>query len=145
MDCKSDFYTLKGYQLIDKTNITSSMEDYLEMICRITKYKEFVRINELASKLHVKPSSASKMVTNLKQSGLVKFERYGYIKPTAKGVRIGSYLLYRHGVLNEFLCLINNSENETEQVEKIEHFLNSNTIDNIKKLISVIKENNIVI
>lgn len=131
----SDFYTLKGYQLNDNAEITSSMEDYLEMICRILKYQEVVRISELAERLHVRPSSASKMAANLRYLGLVDFERYGYIKPTAKGLAAGKYLLYRHEVLNEFLCLINNSEDETEQVEKIEHFLNEKTITNIEKIL----------
>lgn len=132
MDNNSDFYTLKGYQLNDNAQITSSMEDYLEMICRMLKKQDVVRINELADRLHVKPSSASKMVSNLKQLGLVSFEKYGYIKPTTKGFRVGEYLLYRHDVLNEFLCLINHSEDETEQVEKIEHFLDEKTIRNIE-------------
>jgi len=133
MDNNSDFYTFKGYQLNDNAQITSSMEDYLEMICRMLKNQDVVRINELADRLHVKPSSASKMVSNLRRLGLVNFEKYGYIKPTGKGLAVGEYLLYRHDVLNKLLCLINNSDDETEQVEKIEHFLNEKTIRNIEK------------
>jgi len=75
------------------------------------------------------------MVSNLKFLGLVIFERYGYIKPTTQGKTIGAYLLYRHDVLNQFLCLINGSDNETEQVEKIEHYLNKKTIKNIEKIL----------
>ncbi|HHY65210.1 MAG TPA: metal-dependent transcriptional regulator [Clostridiaceae bacterium] len=142
MSNNQDFYTFKGYQLNDDTRITSSMEDYLEMIYRMLKNQEVVRINELAEKLHVKPSSASKMVVNLKYLGLVDFEKYGYIKPTARGLAIAEYLLYRHDVLNEFLCLINNSDDETEQVEKIEHFLDEKTIRNIEKHIKSIRRNN---
>ncbi|HAN20120.1 MAG TPA: DNA-binding protein, partial [Clostridiales bacterium] len=134
MDNNFDYHTLKGYQLIDNKLITASMEDYLEMICRTLKTQEYVRINFLAEKLNVRPSSASKMVNNLKCLGLVTFEKYGYIKPTEKGLSIGEYLLYRHDVLNELLCLINNTESELEQVEKIEHFLDSRTITNIKKI-----------
>ena len=139
MDKNSDFYTLKGYQLIENARITSSMEDYLEMICRMLQTREFVRINELAEMLHVKPSSASKMVNHLKLSDLVTFEKYGYIKPTVKGYSAGEYLLYRHDVLHELLCFINGSENELEQVEKIEHFLNKKTIDNMKAMMTKIK------
>jgi len=139
MEFKSDFYTLKGYQINENTQITSSMEDYLEMICRLLKTQEVVRVTELAERLHVKPPSASKMVNNLKLSGLVTFERYGYIKLTSKGVAVGDYLLYRHDVLNDFLCLVNNSEDETEQVEKIEHFLSRGTVENIKKLMDAVR------
>jgi len=135
MDNNTDFYTFKGYQLNENSQITSSMEDYLEMICRIYKKQDVVRINELADRLHVKPSSASKMVNNLRRLELVEFEKYGYIKPTVKGLAVGEYLLYRHDILNKFLCFINNSEDETEQVEKIEHFLDEKTIRNIEKII----------
>ncbi len=133
MSSNSDFYTLKGYQLHDNTQITSSMEDYLEMICRMIKKQDVVRIKDLADSLNVKPSSATKMVSNLKCLELVVSERYGYIKPTVKGLAVGEYLLYRHDILNEFLCLINQSSDETEQVEKIEHFLDEKTIRNIEK------------
>ncbi len=141
MEDITDFYTLKGYQLNANDKITSSMEDYLEMISRILKTQDVVRISELAEKLHVKPSSASKMVTNLKALGLVAFEKYGYIKLTPSGVTVGQYLLYRHDVLNDFLCLINHSDNETEQVEKIEHFLNEETIKNIEQHTKALKNN----
>ena len=137
----SGFYTFKGYQLKEESKLTSSMEDYLEMICRLYRNQEFVRINELSARLHVRPSSASKMVNNLKFLGYVTFERYGYIKPTVKGLAVGEYLLYRHDVLNEFLCLINQTENETEQVEKIEHFLDKTTVDNIRNCIETLKRN----
>lgn len=136
MDNGSEFYTLKRYQLNDNAQVTSSMEDYLEMICRMLKQQEVVRINELASRLHVKPSSASKMVSNLRCLELVDFKKYGYIKPTAKGIEVGEYLLYRHDVLNRLLCLINESDDETEQVEKVEHFLNEKTVRNIEKYIN---------
>jgi len=77
------------------------------------------------------PSSASKMVDHLKESGLVQAERYGYIRPTPEGIALGDYLLYRHNLLNQFLCYINHSDNELEQVERIEHFIDERTIRNI--------------
>lgn len=144
MGNSSDFYTLKGYQLNENSQITSSMEDYLEMICRMSRNQDVVRVNELADRLHVKPSSASKMVSNLRCLGLVDFEKYRYIKPSAKGLELGEYLLYRHDVLNKLLCLINNSNDETEQVEKIEHFLNEKTIRNINVFLANNSENDIM-
>lgn len=140
MDNLSSFRTQKGYQLIDKPKLTASMEDYLEMIYRILKTQPLVRIGSLAKQLNVKPSSASKMVNQLKNNGLVEFERYGYVKPTEKGIMLANYLLFRHDVLVEFLCLINNSKDELEQVEKIEHYINEKTVYNLKKHIQVLKQ-----
>ncbi len=44
MENGSGFYTLKGYSLNENEKLTSSMEDYLEMICRILQKNEVVRI-----------------------------------------------------------------------------------------------------
>ena len=129
------YYTLKGYELLECNAITSSMEDYLEMIYRIHSTGEAVRIGVLAENLNVKPSSASKMVNNLKEQGLVSSEKYGYIQLTDAGIEFGEYLVFRHDTLHRFLCYINQSDNELEQVEKIEHFINAETIENIKRLL----------
>lgn len=132
---ETEFYTLKGYQLSDSNMLTTAMEDYLEMICRMLGNTKVVRINELAKNLNVKPSSASKMVNNLKYVGYLTFEKYGYIAVTQKGLEMGNYLLYRHDILNRFLCTLNQTENELEQVEKIEHFINIDTVHNLEKLV----------
>ena len=121
MDNRNDFYTQKGYELHNTDDLTASMEDYLEMICRMLKGQDIVRIQALSANLHVKPSSASKMVNALKERGYISFQKYGYLTATPKGLEVGEYLLYRHDILHEFLCLLNHSENELEQVEKIEH------------------------
>ena len=129
------FYTQKVFQSKPDKQLTASMEDYLEMICRLLQNESTVRIKELSQLLHVKPSSASKMANNLKEAGLVSFERYGEIILTEQGRNVGDYLLRRHTIVHEFLCLLNGSENELEQTEKMEHFLNENTVDNLGQLI----------
>ena len=131
-----DFYTLKGYERKNEGWISKSMEDYLEMICRHCKISSYVRVNFLAMQLHVRPSSVSKMALQLKNRGLVEFERYGQICPTELGRRMGEYLLHRHEVLHRFFCLINHSDNELEQVEQIEHFINAQTVENLDALIA---------
>ena len=104
---KEEFHTLKGYQLMNDGEITESMEDYLEMICRHITENGYIRINFLAEKLHVRPSSASKMVGKLRDMAFVSFEKYGMITLTEEGKRIGAYLLWRHDVLNRFFCQLN--------------------------------------
>ena len=71
MDNRNGFYTQKGYELHNTDDLTASMEDYLEMICRMLKGQDVVRIQSLSENLHVKPSSASKMVSALKERGYI--------------------------------------------------------------------------
>jgi len=136
MQNQDDFYTLRGYQTNETVELTPAMEDYLEMIYRLLQSRDVVRIGELSQMLHVKPSSASKMIQQLKHFGFVRSEKYGYIQLSEKGYLEGRYLLYRHEVIQRFLCLLNESENELEEVEKIEHFLSPKTIENLAKLSS---------
>ena len=135
MSDNNRFYTLKGYALLEGNSITSSMEDYLEMIYRIHAAGGAVRVGAVAQRLNVKPSSASKMVINLKKQGLVSSEKYGYILLTEAGIELGQYLVFRHDTLHRLLCYINQSDNELEQVEKIEHFVSMETVVNIKRLL----------
>lgn len=130
-----DFRTLTGYRLKSNKEITDSMEDYLEMICRYSIIDGYARINSIAAKLNVTPSSASKMISNLKQLGYADYEKYSVIKLSHKGWAIGKYLLHRHDILNEFLCLLNCTEDETVQVEQIEHFFEEKTIENLEKFL----------
>lgn len=142
MDKPSGFYTLKGYQLNTQIELTTAMEDYLEMIYRITLANNRIKVSDLSKRLHVKPSSVTKMLQQLNHAEYIKTERYGDIIITEKGRRMGEYLLYRHDVIHRFLCVLNHSENELEQVEKIEHFLDEKTVKNIDSLIEKLKREN---
>lgn len=137
---RDDFYTQKGYQLKNQRQITGAMEDYLEMICREGKAEGFVRMSTLAAKLNVRPSSASKMVYHLRDMGLVSFEKYGLIRPTGEGGRMGDYLLYRHEVLCRFFRLLGGGDDALEQVEQIEHYLRENTVRNLERATALLEE-----
>lgn len=132
-----EFYTLKGYKLKEKNNISDAMEDYLEMIYRC---KDEVTVKKLSENLNVRPSSVSKMINKLKDEGFIEYEKYGKIILTEDGLKLGSYLLYRHLVLRDFLRYINKDDYNLEQVEKIEHFIDDITIQNIEKFLKKNKE-----
>lgn len=132
---QDDFHTLKGYQLIDDVKFTPAMEDYLEMICRMLQKDRTIRVRDLADNLHVRPSSASKMIQQLHTMGYLNAEKYGGITLTEKGMAMGNYLLYRHNVIHHFLCMLNESSDELEEAEKIEHFLSRKTVENLDRLL----------
>lgn len=131
---KSEFYTLKGYQLKENNSITEAMEDYLEMLYRLEKKGE-VHLKELAENLNVKPPSASKMMNRLKELGLVSFEKYKVISLTEYGKKLGEYFFERHQTLVQFFKHLNGEEYTLKQVEMIEHFIDYSTIQNMKKWI----------
>lgn len=130
-----EFYTLNGYRLKSNDILTESQEDYLEMIYRIFLQKKIVRISDLANNLNVRYSSATKMVNKLQEKNLLVFPKYKNITLTETGITLGKYLLRRHEVLTMFFMLLNKENYSLEQVEKIEHFVNYITINNIEELI----------
>lgn len=127
----SSFHTLKGYQMLHADEVTESMEDYLEMICRHVRDNGYIRVNFLAEQLNVRPPSVSKMVAKLRELGLVRYEKYGLITMTTRGYDLGNYLLWRHEVLHRFFCLLNHTDNQLELVEMVEHFIDRETVDHL--------------
>lgn len=130
---KEDFYTLKGYKIKNKTNITEAMEDYIEMIYRTSKNNP-ISIKELSKLLNVTPSSTSKMIIRLKEIDIVYFEKYSKITLTKKGIQKGKYLMWRHKTLEKFLKKLNKQNFKLEQIEKIEHYIDKITLININKI-----------
>lgn len=139
---KNKFYTFRGYQLLnDKNNLlTPSMEDYLEMIYRICIDEDYIRINELAQKLNVRPSSTTKIVQKLQALGFVFYKKYGFIKLTEEGKDIGSLLLKRHIMIENFLNKIG-VEDTLRDTEMIEHYISMNTLRNIHILDNYFTDN----
>ncbi len=128
---EEDFYTLTSY-IHNKRLITYAMEDYLEMIYRETNQNLNINVTILSKLLHVKKSSVSKMLSKLKTLELL--ENNNQIKLTKTGFKIARYLYIRHNILETFLKYLNKQDFKLEQVEKIEHFIDNITLNNLAKL-----------
>lgn len=137
------FRTVRGYELqgLNKTLLTPSLEDYLEMIFRYSLNKPYIRTNVLAQLLNVRDSSASKMVKRLGELGYVYYEPYGIVTLTVEGKELGEFLLNRHNIIEEFLTFIGSREDALIQTELIEHNIADNTVISMKILINFFKEN----
>ena len=79
--------------------LTASMEDYLEMIYRLSLNTGFTRIHELSNALNVQPPSATKMVQKLAELKLLKYEKYGVVTLEQDGKKLGQVLLNRHNII----------------------------------------------
>ena len=123
MEKDKEFHTVRGYQILNDENklLTSSLEDYLEMIYRTCMEEGYVRTNQLADKLNVRPSSTTKVVQKLSQLSLINYQRYGIIQLTEAGKSLGNFLLKRHEVIQEFLRNLGIEETLLKDTELIEH------------------------
>lgn len=141
MKNNEDFYTVRGYEILGKKKkmLSHSMEDYLEMIYRNSIEEGYVRINTLAESLNVQAPSATKMVQKLTKLGYLQYEKYGIVKLTPKGEKIGRFLLERHKIIEDFLKLIGVKEKLLVNVELIEHNVTKGALAKIKILNSFFK------
>jgi Mn-dependent DtxR family transcriptional regulator len=121
--------------------MTASMEDYLEMICRLSKKTGFTRIYELSNALNVQPPSATMMVQKLAKLKLLKYEKYGIVILEKKGIKLGELLLKRHKTIESLLIILGINNNFIlEETEKIEHTISGETLERINVFINFLNE-----
>ena len=142
MNNEREFRTVRGYQILDAESkaLTASMEDYLEMIYRTCGEEGYARVNRLAERLNVRPSSTTKVIKKLKDLGLVNYQKYGVIKLTEKGKALGSFLLKRHEVIEEFLKILGVEETRLKDTEMMEHDVSLNTLRGLYTLNRFLRE-----
>jgi Mn-dependent DtxR family transcriptional regulator len=116
--------------------LTESMEDYLEMIYRLTQAKGYVRAVDLAEQLKVQASSVTRMVQKLHEADFVYYEKYRNIGLTPSGEHYGRFLIWRDRVLKDFLRLLDADLGIEEQVEGMEHYITPTTMSLIRNLIA---------
>jgi Mn-dependent DtxR family transcriptional regulator len=138
----NDFYTFSEYMKKEGNSLTASMEDYLEMIYRLSVNTGFTRIHELSDALNVQPPSATNMVKKLGELKLLKYEKYGILILEESGKLLGKALLKRHNTIEEFLRIIGVSESDVlAETEKVEHTLSIATLRCIENYIKFMKDN----
>lgn len=139
----NDFHTVRGYENInsERNLLTPSMEDYLEMIYRCSIKDKYVRLNKLAQMLNVRDSSASKMMKKLGELSFIKYEKYGIIQLTDKGLETGKYLLDRHNIIEQFLINLGTNNEVLTETELIEHVISNETVQKIHMLNIFFQEN----
>ena len=139
---KNDFYTFNEYMKKEDNSLTASMEDYLEMIYRLSLNTGYTRIHELSDALNCKPPSATKMVQKLAEIKLLKYEKYGVLVLEESGKVLGEALLNRHNVIESFLRILDISELDVlEETEKIEHTISKQTTKCFQDFVQFIKDN----
>jgi DtxR family Mn-dependent transcriptional regulator len=139
---KEQFHTFRGYTLaqFERDDLSASMEDYLEMIYRLSRGAGHTRVNDLAQALNVQPPSVTKMIQRLDAKGLLRYEKYGVIMLTESGQEMGHYLLERHNMLEEFLRIIGVRQRLLENVERIEHNLTPEATQCLFNLVELLRQ-----
>ena len=123
------------------TILTPSLEDYLEELYRFSLTSDSVRVTDLSHKLAVSMPSVSKALHKLKKGEFISYQRYGEITLTEKGKQLGSFLVKRNQLLQEFLILIQTNCDIAAEAEAMEHYLSEATIRSIQAIVTFLKNN----
>jgi Mn-dependent DtxR family transcriptional regulator len=124
------------------SDLTSSVEDYLEVIYELMKEKGYARSVDISEYLGVKSPSVTNMLQRLHGMGLVVYERYRGTTLTERGKRLARSVEQRHLVITQFLRILGVSENiANSDAEGIEHHVHEATIDRIAKFVEFVGKN----
>ena len=115
------------------TQLSSSMEDYLEAIYVLEQEKGHARVKQIADALSITKPSVTAALKKLEQANLVDHPKYDLVGLTPQGAQIAKKVYKRHQVITQFLQnILGVSKGTAEQDAcKIEHNVSSETMDRI--------------
>ncbi len=117
--------------------LSSVLEDYLEIIFKEEYLEGVARTGTIAEKAKVSASTVTSALKTLEKLGYITYHPYKFIRLTEKGKKLGSLIVHRHKVLVEFIEKILGVEQEMadETACKIEHVIDDETFEKLRKFV----------
>lgn len=84
----------------------------MEAILDLETRNRVARVKEIADILNVQMSSVTAALKNLKDRGMVNYEKNSYISLSEKGKKIASNIKRKHDIIKDFLTTILTMEEE---------------------------------
>jgi DtxR family transcriptional regulator, Mn-dependent transcriptional regulator len=111
-------------------DLSSCMEDYLEVIYHLTGGGEPARVKAIAEAMSVSLPSVTSALRTLTKAGMVQHERYGRVSLSVAGRAHAAALVERHVTLTRFLSdvlLLDPAVGE-EEACRMEHSIGHETL-----------------
>jgi len=99
-----------------REELTSNMEDYLEVIMHLQEEQKVARVRDVARRLKVKMPSVTGAMKGLAEKGLVNYERYSYLTLTEAGEKIAREVGERHKTFYSFLTDVLKLDQKTAEL-----------------------------
>lgn len=125
------------------SNLTASLEDYLEIICNLSESSQSVKAVEIAKKLNVSRASVSEALSKLADKELILYESYKCITITEKGLKTAKEVITKHNILSAFFnkTLGLSEEESSNNACKIEHVISDELFSKINDFQKYCEEN----
>ena len=122
--------------------ISSSLEDYIEIISEIIEENGHAHTKDIAERLGVKMPSATKALQNLSEKKLIIYQSHTPVKLTPEGAAIGAVIRRRHRSLKKFFIdVIRLDEEHANRVAcDIEHVIGEKTTSRLAFLAETIAD-----
>lgn len=127
--------------MTDTIVLTSTLEDYLEVILELGEKESEIRVTDIANKLNNAKSTVTITINKLKNMGLVLQESYGPVELTSAGRKYAEEVRKRHRVLSRFLVEVLGVDYNTAEKDAclMEHILSPVTMKKISEYIDQVR------
>ncbi len=113
--------------------VTSSLQDYLEVILNLLQENKTARVTDIADRLGIAKPSVIQALALLKEKGLIKQDPYGPVELTEKGLRYALKVRHRHKIIYGFLTQVLGVSPSAAEEDAclMEHDLSAETFDRL--------------
>ncbi|SFM41390.1 metal-dependent transcriptional regulator [Methanolobus profundi] len=116
-------------QEITGLELSPKKVEYLKFLL---KKGDLVKTTDISNELHVDPSTTTKTITDLSESGYVDHVPYRGVRLTATGREYAEFFVNRHNILSLMLSHYGlSSEEACSEVSRFEAFVSKSAIDRI--------------
>lgn len=113
--------------------ISASLQDYLEVILKLSREGNPVRVTDIALELNLAKASVNQALGTLKDKGFIVHDRYGPVELTEKGRVQAEIVNYRHEILLTFLLKVLGVDQQTAERDAclMEHAVSSQAVEHL--------------
>ena len=124
------------------SELTESLEDYLEAIYRIIRERQVARPKEIAARMRVSSASVTGALKTLAERELIHYAPYDFVTFTPGGMAVAEEIYRRHEQLKGFLRdFLHVEEIEAEEVAcKMEHAVSRSVLEKLIRLAAAIQD-----
>lgn len=124
-----------------ETQLTASMEDYLEAIYLLEHERGNVRVKDVAMMMDITMPSVSGAIKNLERQGLVEHAKYDLIVLTPEGMRAAEEVYRRHRLITAFFSRVLGLDEAIAEKDAcgIEHILSPETLESLSRYMASVE------
>lgn len=122
-----------GAQTKPESELTSSLEDYLEAIYLLGQEHRVARVSHIAKRLGVNKSSVTGAIKHLAAMGYLDHDPYQFIRLNPTGEKVAKDIVRRHDIFKRFIVEVLGVDEDLagETACKMEHHVDKRVLERL--------------